>query len=152
MQQEYFWTILPNVYNMQGQRGGSAPPVTCGLVFSGLGGGGGVGSVSSWLRLPYIVYVLHWSTRFLELQDDKLSVRKATLLIPCKKQGFLTLGALRPGLTPPFTQHAAACMHGLFFSKQVFAGKVLGCLGCFFCGTTTAPIWTAAQFVWPQRD
>ena len=34
-----------------------------------------------------------------ELQDDKLSVRKATL--PCKKQGFLTLGALRPGLTPP---------------------------------------------------
>ena len=38
-----------------------------------------------------------------ELQDDKLSVRKATLT--CKKQGFLTLGALRPGLTPPFTQH-----------------------------------------------
>ena len=34
-----------------------------------------------------------------ELQDDKLSVRKATLT--CKKQGFLTLGALRPGLTPP---------------------------------------------------
>ena len=66
---------------MQGQRGGSAPPVTCGLVFSGLGGGGGVGSVSSWLRLAYIVYVLHWSTRFLvgSLGHDSFAGRPACL-------------------------------------------------------------------------
>ena len=45
-----------------------------------------------------------------ELQDDKLSVRKATL--PCKKQGFLTLGALRPGLTPPV--YPACCYRIVF--------------------------------------
>ena len=40
-----------------------------------------------------------------ELQDDKLSVRKATK--PCKTHVFLTLGVLRSGLTPPFTQQIA---------------------------------------------
>ena len=31
---------VAHVSNMLGQRGGLAPPVTCGLVFSGWGGGG----------------------------------------------------------------------------------------------------------------
>ena len=53
-----------------------------------------------------------------ELQDDKLSVRKATL--PCKKQGFLTLGALRPGLTPPVypTCCNPVCLQMLFSARR----------------------------------
>ena len=34
-----------------------------------------------------------------ELQDDRLSVRKATK--PCKTHGFFTLGVLHSGLTAP---------------------------------------------------
>ena len=40
-----------------------------------------MGSVSSWLRLAYIVYVLHWSTRFLvgSLGHDSFAGRPACL-------------------------------------------------------------------------
>ena len=67
---------------MLGQRGGVSPARNMWSGFFGLGGGdGGVGSVSSWLRLAYIVYVLHWSTRFLvgSLGHDSFAGRPACL-------------------------------------------------------------------------
>ena len=58
---------------MLGQRGGLAPPATYGLM-----GGGGVGSVSFWFRLAYIVYVLHWCTQFLVASLGHYSFRWTT--------------------------------------------------------------------------
>ena len=56
-----------------------------------------------------------------ELQDDKLSVRKATK--PCKTRGILTLAELRSGLTPPFTQHVV---------KTIPMSQVV-CYLCYMC-------------------
>ena len=62
-----------------GSTGGVSPARNMWSGFFGLGGG--VGSVSSWLRLAYIVYVLHWSTRFLvgSLGHDSFAGRPACL-------------------------------------------------------------------------
>ena len=54
------------------------------------GAGGWVGSVKTHSTYRLATH---------ELQDDKLSVRKATK--PCKTHVFFTLGVLRSGLTPP---------------------------------------------------
>ena len=65
-----------------GSTGGVSPARNMWSVFFRFGGGvGGVGSVSSWLRLAYIVYVLHWSTRFLvgSLGHDSFAGRPACL-------------------------------------------------------------------------